>query len=1048
MTMKNAKRMFLLTTVMLMMIFLTSCFTIDEVAQPATITTETSFLTKLMVSTSPDPTYGLTTDGKYGIVGVLVPDEWTVDSVYYEPGEPGDIGPNYCSFLAPGTPDSDPGTVDHWKDSLDVLYPAPTGTHWEIYQSATKDSTALDDGNVIVNILLTTGTTETSYNLSYFVTEASMDFTDPAYYSISLDNAVEVTSLTSIAAVQDTTGSGSDASVLVGQTVTVNGIVTAELKGEVSANGGISDYYFWIQDAAAPWSGIKVVYSGSLVAEGDSVMVTGTVKESYNQTQLDPVTDYIVHKSRCALPAPLVVTTGEVTSEQYEGCLVTVNDVTISETDIGSYGEWNVDDGSGAVKISTRAKYYYTPVLNASVKSITGIVIYDYGLHIIAPRLAYDIVEAGDFTRFQAIQQVRNSDLIKAFDDAVSDVSYFADPDNPENMEGDTVTITGVVTMPTGLSYAGDGIKFIVADPEGGPWSAILSYNEDSTAYPSLFEGDIIEMTGCIGEYTTAVANMTEFWITSPINITSIGQTLPPVDTIATGDLRLPVTAEQWGNVMVAVKDAIVTDVLDGGYENFKVDDGSGGVHVDDDSDSLAGYIDPPLGSVFESIKGWVYHHYGAYTDSTAYKLCPLYVEDLILGAGPPMLTNVGRNPGFPKSTDAVTVEVEVTTNDVVSSALVLYSVDGGAYQEVAMSSTDQTVFTGDIPVQADGAWVEYFLKVIDSKDQSSMMPSDTSLKKYGYSVIDGTISIADVQYSPWKIADSPFSGYDVELTGIVTADTAGMSSYLGLSVIQDASAPWSGIFLFGVSEVILRGDEIQVWGQVEDYNADYHYKFDNNTMILVDSIKILSHGNAEPAPISVTTDALPSTDVAGEMYEGVLVEVSDVQVSSINSYDWSIDDGSGACLLDDDFANMSAWFTALSVDTGLSSVRGIYTYSFGTYKISVRDMADVGPSVDIDREIITNPLQYKLSQNFPNPFNPETRIYFEIPKNEHVQIIVYNLLGYKVRTITNQPYTPGHYVLNWDGRNQAGQQVASGAYILRMKAGNYIDYKKMMLIR
>jgi len=1033
--MKIAKRTFLLITVLLMMILLTSCFTIDEVAQPTTIGTETTFMTKLKVSTAPDPTYGLTTAGKYGIVGVLVPDEWSVDSVYYEPGNPGDIGPNHCQFLAPGTADSDPGTVDHWKDSLDVMYAAPTGMHWEIWESVSKDSTALNDGNVGVNILLTTGTTETSYNLGYFVTEASMDFTNPAYYSISMDNAVEVTSVTSIAAIQDTTGSGSDASALVGETVTISGTISAE-------SWTYGNSFYFVQDAKAPWSGIHVYDSGRGTSYGDSVMITGTVAEYYGLTELTDVTSYVVLESGKEVE-PIVVTTGEIgtggtNAEAYEGCLVKIVDVEITNAD-GGYGEWYVNDGSGEVKIDNVGEYFFDPAENDSARSITGPLDYTYSETKLVPRLAFDIVDAGGLTRFQAVQQVRYSDLIKTVDDAVSDISYF---------DGDTVKMTGIVTMPTGLSYAGAGIKFIFADPKGGPWSAILSYNADSTAYPSLFEGDVIEMTGYIGEYQTADANMTEFWITSPIQITNIGQPLPPVDTVATGDLRLPVTAEQWGNVMIAVKDAEVTSVLDGGYELFEIDDGTGSVHVDDDSDSLIGYVDPPLGSLFESIKGWVYHHYDSYVDSSTYKLCPLYVEDLVLGAGPPMLKNVVRNPGFPKSTDAVTVEVEITTNDVVSTAFVNYSVDGGAYQEVAMTSTDQIVFTGDIPVQANGAWVEYFLKVTDSKDQSSMMPSDTSQKKYGYKVIDGTVSIADVQYSPWQIADSPFSGYDVELTGIVTADTAAMGSYLGLTVIQDASAPWSGIFLFGVSEEILRGDEVQVWGKVDDYNADYHYKFDNNTMILVDSIKVLSHGNAEPAPLSVTTDALPSTGVAGEMYEGVLVNITDVQVTTINSYDWSLDDGSGECLLDDDMANMDAWFDTLSVGTMLDGVTGIYTYSFGTYKISVRDMADVGPVVGIADDIITHPLEYKLSQNFPNPFNPETRIYFEIPENQHVQVIVYNMLGYKIRTITNQPYTPGHYVLNWDGRNQAGQQVASGAYILRMKAGSYIDYKKMMLIR
>ena len=54
-------------------------------------------------------------------------------------------------------------------------------------------------------------------------------------------------------------------------------------------------------------------------------------------------------------------------------------------------------------------------------------------------------------------------------------------------MDGDTVTLKGVVTMPTGLSYAGDGVKFIFSDINGGPWSAILCYDPDNSAFPVLF---------------------------------------------------------------------------------------------------------------------------------------------------------------------------------------------------------------------------------------------------------------------------------------------------------------------------------------------------------------------------------------------------------------------------------------------------------------------------------------------------------------------------------------------------------------------------------
>ncbi|RKY47602.1 MAG: hypothetical protein DRP91_07315, partial [Candidatus Neomarinimicrobiota bacterium] len=83
-----------------------------------------------------------------------------------------------------------------------------------------------------------------------------------------------------------------------------------------------------------------------------------------------------------------------------------------------------------------------------------------------------------------------------------------------------------------------------------------------------------------------------------------------------------------------------------------------------------------------------------------------------------------------------------------------------------------------------------------------------------------------------------------------------------------------------------------------------------------------------------------------------------------------------------------------------------------------------------------------------PNPFNPETKIYFDIPEANHVSIIIYNIVGQKVRTLVRQKYMPGKYVVVWDGKDDYGRLVPSGAYFLRMKAGDYISVKKMMLLR
>ena len=94
-------------------------------------------------------------------------------------------------------------------------------------------------------------------------------------------------------------------------------------------------------------------------------------------------------------------------------------------------------------------------------------------------------------------------------------------------------------------------------------------------------------------------------------------------------------------------------------------------------------------------------------------------------------------------------------------------------------------------------------------------------------------------------------------------------------------------------------------------------------------------------------------------------------------------------------------------------------------------------------------PLAYELKQNFPNPFNPKTSIVFTIPVNELVRLEVFDILGKKVSTLVNdRMMDAGYYQIDWDGHNMAGVPVASGIYIYRLRAGEFINMKKAILAR
>ena len=85
----------------------------------------------------------------------------------------------------------------------------------------------------------------------------------------------------------------------------------------------------------------------------------------------------------------------------------------------------------------------------------------------------------------------------------------------------------------------------------------------------------------------------------------------------------------------------------------------------------------------------------------------------------------------------------------------------------------------------------------------------------------------------------------------------------------------------------------------------------------------------------------------------------------------------------------------------------------------------------------------FKLSQNYPNPFNPTTTINYTIPKASNVRIEVFNILGQSVQLLENSFKTAGSYSTTFDAKS-----LASGIYLYRLTAGNFIEIKKMIVLK
>ncbi|MCC7431048.1 T9SS type A sorting domain-containing protein [bacterium] len=91
---------------------------------------------------------------------------------------------------------------------------------------------------------------------------------------------------------------------------------------------------------------------------------------------------------------------------------------------------------------------------------------------------------------------------------------------------------------------------------------------------------------------------------------------------------------------------------------------------------------------------------------------------------------------------------------------------------------------------------------------------------------------------------------------------------------------------------------------------------------------------------------------------------------------------------------------------------------------------------------------RYSLDQNFPNPFNPSTTISYTLAKANNVKLEVYNTKGELIRTLVNEKQNKGSHTSNWNGKDERGNAVSSGVYFYKLVAGNFVETKKMILLK
>lgn len=203
---------------------------------------------------------------------------------------------------------------------------------------------------------------------------------------------------------------------------------------------------------------------------------------------------------------------------------------------------------------------------------------------------------------------------------------------------------------------------------------------------------------------------------------------------------------------------------------------------------------------------------------------------------------------------------------------------------------------------------------------------------------------------------------------------------------------------------------------------VDFDFESDYNNFQFGDNSYLSTMGSAEEAIIESTDFATWITD-SGYDENSTKIDVEFVSGSDLRLTGESIGD-----------VNLAG--TPLADVT--TDVDGNQRSEVAPYKGAFE-----GEAFDVAAEIDDKPLAYSLSQNYPNPFNPTSNIQFTLPQNNHVRIDVYNINGQLVQTLVNTNMTAGEHTVTFNARN-----LASGVYIYRIVAGNFVQSKRMTLIK
>ena len=346
-----------------------------------------------------------------------------------------------------------------------------------------------------------------------------------------------------------------------------------------------------------------------------------------------------------------------------------------------------------------------------------------------------------------------------------------------------------------------------------------------------------------------------------------------------------------------------------------------------------------------------------------------------------------------------------------------------------------------------EGNPIEFFdppldlnLKVLEEDlTQNGFVPEDKSLAR---------VYFFDEEAQAWVLKGGEFDGIED-----ITVKISRPGTYaVGIETeILDTTAPSVGFAEPSDGSVVSSINVISV--EIKDVGDESDLALGSMVMTLNGDVvnalydletRRLEYQPTVPLPVGDYEISVMVDDVAGNSaeYEFQFSVVAELKADF---------DGNGKVDLDDFFLFVDAFGSeegSPAFDPKYD-LDGDGDVDFDDFFLFVDDFGkNSGKVIALARQLLGGPFKHRLMPNYPNPFNGQTMIEFELPDAERASLIVYDILGRPVRRIVDSRLPAGHHAAVWDGMDDEGRQCSAGVYFYQLTAGTFADTRKLMLVR